>query len=444
MPTLPEWIGPYQVRALLGRGGMAAVYQAYQPSLDRVVALKVMSAHLAAEPEFLERFRQEAWVIAKLVHPNIVTVHDAGEERGSPYLVMEYVDGRTLADLLDEDLPLERVPGILRQVAAGLDYAHARGVVHRDIKPRNVLLTHDGRAVLADFGLARILESVQRLTMAGGVVGTPEYMSPEQAGGRVSDHRADVYALGVLLYEMVAGIRPFTAETPLGVLMKQVSDAPLPPGQVRAGLPAGLDAILARALAKHPEERYQSAGALARAFSAVMGAEEAPPEPRDQSVPAVTHGEVPRTETPPATPEAAARAAAPSPPATPDPRTATAECAQVTESVVCPSCGAGIPGEATICPACTYMLPFAQVAPRAARPPLQRKQMRINLLPYGLRWDASGLSRARQVVEQSVASFINDEWELVTSLESAGTFVQGRGAAGPVIQAARLTLQRRP
>src|SRR5919204_2677746 len=191
-PDEPRRIGPYEIRDTVGRGGMAAVYKAYQASLDRVVAIKVISAHLASEPEFMERFRQEARAVARLSHPNIVIVHDFGEDGGVPYLVMEHVDGVTLADMLDEGIPQGQTVDLLAQVASGLDYAHSRGIVHRDIKPQNVLVTREGRAVLADFGLARIMESARRLTMSGGVVGTPEYMSPEQASGRPADHRTDI------------------------------------------------------------------------------------------------------------------------------------------------------------------------------------------------------------------------------------------------------------
>ena len=215
----PRRIGPYEIRETIGQGGMAAVYKAHQPSLDRVVALKVISAHLASETEFMERFRQEALASARLTHPNIVIVHDFGEDGGVPYLVMEYVEGTTLSELLDDALSPERAQNLVDQIAAGLDYAHSRGVVHRDIKPQNVLVTPEGRVVLADFGLARIMESAKRLTMTGGIVGTPEYMSPEQAAGRPTDQRTDIYALGVILFEMIVGSRPYTAETPLGVLM---------------------------------------------------------------------------------------------------------------------------------------------------------------------------------------------------------------------------------
>ena len=167
----------------IGYGGMAVVYRARQETLDRTVAVKILSENMAASPEFMERFRREARTAANLRHPNVITVYDFGEdERGVPYLVMEYIEGPTLADLMDAGLDDERIPDLLDQIAAGLDYAHARGVIHRDIKPGNVLMTEEGRAVLADFGLAWLLEGAQ-LTLTGGMIGTPEYMSPEQAAG---------------------------------------------------------------------------------------------------------------------------------------------------------------------------------------------------------------------------------------------------------------------
>src|SRR5207244_12562270 len=180
--------------------------------------VKVLSENLAASTEFMERFRREARTAANLRHPNVITVHDFGEdERGVPYLVLEYIEGPTLADLMYVGLDDSRIPGLIDQIAAGLDYAHARGVIHRDIKPGNVLMTEDGRAVLADFGLAWLLEGAH-LTLTGGVIGTPEYMRPEQAAGAPIDHTSDVYELGSVLSEMLVGDRPFVAQAPSGGL----------------------------------------------------------------------------------------------------------------------------------------------------------------------------------------------------------------------------------
>src|SRR3981081_600440 len=203
----PRRVSSYLLLEPIGHGGMAVVYRAQQETLDRTVAVKVLSENLAASPEFMERFRREARTAANLRHPNVITVHDFGEdERGVPYLVLEYIGGPTLADLMDVGLDDQRIPDLLDQIAAGLDYAHAHGVIHRDIKPGNVLITEDGRAVLADFGLAWLLEGAH-LTLTGGVIGTPEYMSPQQRSSESIDHRSDVYALGVVLSEILVGAR---------------------------------------------------------------------------------------------------------------------------------------------------------------------------------------------------------------------------------------------
>src|SRR5438132_11640621 len=266
----PRRIASYILLEPLGHGGMAVVYRARQESLDRTVAVKVLSENLAASTEFMERFRREARTAANLRHPNVITVFDLCEdERGVPYLVLEYIEGPTLADLMDAGLEDARVPNLLDQIAAGLDYAHARGVIHRDIKPGNVLMTDDGRAVLADFGLAWLLEGAH-LTLTGGVIGTPEYMSPEQAAGNPIDHRSDVYALGVVLYEMLVGDRPFVAETPIGVLLMHLQDQAPSVLVARPDLPAAVGDVLDKALVKDPNERFSSAGELAGAFRAAF------------------------------------------------------------------------------------------------------------------------------------------------------------------------------
>src|ERR1700716_2094659 len=262
----PRRLASYTLLEPIGHGGMAVVYRARQDSLDRTVAVKVLSENLAASTEFMERFRREARTAASMRHPNVITVHDFGEDdRGVPYLVLEYIGGPTLADLMDTGLDDERVPDLLDQIAAGLDYAHARGVIHRDIKPGNVLMTEDGRAVLADFGLAWRLEGAH-LTLTGGVIGTPEYMSPEQASGEPIDHRSDVYALGVMLYEMLVGERPFVADTPIAVLLQHLQDPAPSVLEARPDLPQAIGDVIARALVKDPAPRFASAGELALAF----------------------------------------------------------------------------------------------------------------------------------------------------------------------------------
>src|SRR6202171_1380409 len=262
----PRRIAGYMLLEQIGYGGMAVVYRARQEALDRTVAIKILSENMAASSEFMERFRREARTSANLRHPNVITVHDFGEdERGVPYLVMEYIEGPTLADLMDAGLDDERIPELLAQIAAGLDYAHVRGVIHRDIKPGNVLLTEEGRAVLADFGLAWLLEGAQ-LTLTGGVIGTPEYMSPEQAAGPPFDHRADGVGPGLVLYEMLVGERPFVSETPIGMLLQHLQDTAPSVLVARPDLPAAVGAVITKALVKDPADRYSSAGELAKAF----------------------------------------------------------------------------------------------------------------------------------------------------------------------------------
>src|SRR5438067_2317921 len=266
----PRRLASYLLLEPIGHGGMAVVYRARQESLDRTVAVKVLSENLAASSEFMERFRREARTAASMRHPNVITVHDFGEDdRGVPYLVLEYIGGPTLADLMDVGLDDSRIPGLLDQIAAGLDYAHARGVIHRDIKPGNVPMTDDGRAVLADFGLAWLLEGAH-LTLTGGVIGTPEYMSPEQAQGEPIDHRCDVYALGVVLYEMLVGERPLVADTPIAVLLQHLQGPAPSVLEARPDLPKAIGDVIARALVKDPAQRFASAGELALAFRAAF------------------------------------------------------------------------------------------------------------------------------------------------------------------------------
>jgi eukaryotic-like serine/threonine-protein kinase len=257
--------GPYRILQKVGEGGMGVVYKGYQESLGRYVAVKVLRRELAQDEQFIIRFRQEARAVAKLSHPNVLHVYDAGVVDGVHYIVMDYVEGGSLRDLMRQGpLPLERATSIAAQVADALDYAHQQGLVHRDVKPANVLLTEDGRPLLTDFGIARALDASQRLTRTGTQVGTPEYMAPEQAQGDPADGRADIYALGIVLYEMLTGQVPFHAATPMATLYKQVHD-PLPPLQrARLAIPHWLEAAVKRALAKRPEDRYHKASDFAR------------------------------------------------------------------------------------------------------------------------------------------------------------------------------------
>lgn len=251
-------LGPYQIINQIGKGGMATVYKAYHASMDRYVALKVVAAGLTDDPNFLKRFQQEARLIAKLEHPHILPVHDFGEADGIPYMVMRYLEAGTLKERLSSGpLPLEEADRIFTQLANALGYAHENGVIHRDIKPSNAMLDRRGDVFLTDFGVAKMLEGSSELTATGAITGTPAYMSPEQATGNRADQRSDIYSLGILLFEMLTGRVPFEAETPMAVLFKQIQDPPPPLSMVRPDLPYTLEAVLLKAMAKDPADRYQ-------------------------------------------------------------------------------------------------------------------------------------------------------------------------------------------
>jgi tRNA A-37 threonylcarbamoyl transferase component Bud32 len=273
-------LGPYFLRRIIGKGGMATVYQARQPSMDREVAIKVISPDLAIDPEFMARFEREAQTIAKLQHPHILPVYDFGREGDLTYLVMRLMEGGSLAeDLRGGPLPTGRVLELTRQIASALDYAHLRGIVHRDLKPTNVLLDDLGNAYLTDFGIAKLIAGgTTGLTAPGSVMGTPTYMAPEQWRAEPVDARTDVYALGVMIYQMLLGKVPFAAETPHG-LMYQHLDAPPPsPHALNPDLPLSIEPVLVKALAKKRDDRYSSAGALAEAFEKAMRAPSRLPE----------------------------------------------------------------------------------------------------------------------------------------------------------------------
>lgn len=261
-------LGRYQLQDKLGSGGMARVYKALDTNLNRIVAVKVLHEHLTDDPTFKERFAQEARIVASFSHPNIVQIFDFDSvERDNLlnfYMVMPYIPGKTLAQILeecrqrDEHLPHERILQIMEDLAAALDYAHQRGMVHRDIKPGNILFDEHNRAILTDFGIARLAQT-SKLTQEGLTVGTPAYMSPEQASGDTVDARSDIYALGVILYELLTNHPPFRDDGSLSVLLKHVN-APVPSlSQFSHISDENLDAIVFKALAKNPSERYQSA-----------------------------------------------------------------------------------------------------------------------------------------------------------------------------------------
>ncbi|HTP10975.1 MAG TPA: serine/threonine-protein kinase, partial [Anaerolineae bacterium] len=222
-------IGKYRIVEHLGRGGMAEVYKAYQPNLDRYVAVKMMHTFLSDEKEFLARFEREAKVVATLRHPNIVQVYDFDVEGGVYYMVMEYISGETLKTRMqnleanNEWVSLDDAARIILAVGSALKYAHERGMVHRDVKPANVMITLEGQVILTDFGIAKIV-SASNLTASGAMVGTPSYMAPEQGMGQPGDERSDIYSLGVMLYQLVLGRLPFDADTPLAVVLKHIND----------------------------------------------------------------------------------------------------------------------------------------------------------------------------------------------------------------------------
>ncbi len=272
-------LGQYRIIEPLGEGGMAAVYKAYQPSVDRYVALKILPRHYASDPDFVHRFKQEAKIIARLEHPNILPVHDYGESDGYTYIVMRYVEGGTLADhLLGTPLPLSQISHIFAQVSSALDYAHSNGVIHRDVKPSNVLIDSHGNCLLSDFGISRMIEATGQFTVTGAFIGTPTYASPEQALGQNLDGRSDIYSLGVVLYEMTTGRPPFQAETPMAILMKHVHDPLPPPRSINPALSEEMERVILKALSKNPDDRFQMAGELAKTLITLMSSEALPLE----------------------------------------------------------------------------------------------------------------------------------------------------------------------
>src|SRR3972149_6154148 len=264
-------IGPYQVVAPLGEGGMAAVYKAYQPATDRYVALKILPRHFASDPQFIGRFRQEAKVLAKLQHPHILPVFDFGEADDYTYIVMPFIESGTLANLMrGEPLPLAQIRRVVSQVGDALDYAHLRGLIHRDVKPSNILIDERENCMLMDFGLAKIVEGSIHLTTSGAIMGTPAYMSPEQGLGGRLDTRTDIYSLGVILYEMAVGRVPYRAETPMAIIIKHIND-PLPlPRTINGNLPEPVERVILKSLTKNPKDRFGTAGEMVKALQAAI------------------------------------------------------------------------------------------------------------------------------------------------------------------------------
>src|SRR5438552_5584703 len=262
--------GRYRVESLIARGGMATVYLGTDTRLERTVALKIMHAELANDEDFVRRFVGEARSVAQLSHPNVVTVYDQGADGKIRYLAMEYVRGRTLRDLLNSRgrLSPQEALDIMAGVLAGLAAAHDAGIAHRDVKPENVLLADSGVVKVADFGLARLLAGV-RQTKTGMIIGTAAYLAPKQVAGAASDARSDVYAAGVMLFELLTGRQPHTGDTPLAVAYKHVNDVVPPPSAVVPGLPPALDTLVALATSRDPELRPGDAGQFLRAAAGI-------------------------------------------------------------------------------------------------------------------------------------------------------------------------------
>jgi len=280
LTELNQTIGRYRIDERIGVGGMARVFKAWDTALDRPVAVKVLHEHLALDPTFKERFEREAKVVASLSHPNIVQIYDYGvindKGRTYSYMVMPYIPDKTLKDVLEEHaaraqrLDRSRILAITRSIADALTYAHGRGMVHRDVKPGNILFNEQGQAVLTDFGIARLAESAQ-LTQEGATVGTPAYLSPEQAAGIPVDAKSDIYALGIILYEMITGYPPFTGESTLSIILKHLNET-VPSLSERVGVSnPDLDVVIFKALAKNANDRYQTATDLAADLERVFG-----------------------------------------------------------------------------------------------------------------------------------------------------------------------------
>ncbi|HEY2935795.1 MAG TPA: Stk1 family PASTA domain-containing Ser/Thr kinase, partial [Gaiellaceae bacterium] len=251
--------GRYRIVRKLGTGGMANVYLAEDQELGRRVAIKILDDRHASDDQFVERFRREAKNAAGLNHPNIVSIYDRGEAEGTYYIAMEYLDGRSLKELIVSrgPAPINVAIDYARQILAALRFAHRNSIVHRDIKPHNVLVDSDGRLKVTDFGIARA--GASEMTEAGSIIGTAQYLSPEQAKGTTVDHRSDIYSVGVVLFELVTGRVPFTGDTAVEIAMRHLSSVPEPPSALREDVPHELDMVILRALAKDPDDRYQTA-----------------------------------------------------------------------------------------------------------------------------------------------------------------------------------------
>lgn len=325
-PLIGMTLGSCTITRPLGLGGMARVYLGRQEHLDRVVAIKVLPSQYALDPGFVERFQTEARAMASLRHPHIVTVHDAGEHLGRLYIVMEYLAGGALSDRMTQPLSDLEIARVIDQVASALSYAHERGIIHCDVKPANVLLDTDGRAVLSDFGVARMMASMRGASGRGLAVGTPAYMSPEQCAGSPLDQRSDIYALGVVLYALLVGHPPFRGESFEQFAHAHLYEPAPPPAQLNPHISPAVQAVVLKALAKDPADRFQRASELGSALELAIAAQQ--PMSSAASGAGWTSGSL-----------AAQRAARPA-------------SVSVSPEVLCPRCGSRNPASNQFCTNC--------------------------------------------------------------------------------------------
>ena len=303
-----QMLGSYRIISQVGKGGMATVYKAYQSSMDRNVAIKVLPRQLAESAEFAARFQQEARIIARLEHPHILPVFDFGESDGVTYFVMRYLEAGTLKTKMEAGpLSLSEIDRLFTQLAEALNYAHGHGIIHRDLKPANALIDGDGNLFLTDFGIAKLLESASpRLTQTDAILGTPAYISPEQAKAETVNQRSDIYSLGIILYEMVTGSVPFVADTPLAVILKHISDPLPPPSILKKDIPESIERVILKALAKEPDNRYATAAEFLSTWKRALEEKEtAPHTPEPKSTPASPAGRI--DSAPPAVPSSSGR-----------------------------------------------------------------------------------------------------------------------------------------
>ena len=299
-------VGRFHIEEQLGEGGMATVYKAFDTELERTVAIKFIRSEFIQQESAIPRFKREAQALAKLNHPNINRVLDYAWHEDSPYFILEYLSGGNLKQLIGEPMEWKKAAGLILQIGKALAYAHGHKVVHRDIKPGNILIAEDGSPVVSDFGIAKLLEqdTGSLLTMSGAIVGTPAYMSPEQAQGEPADHRSDLYSLAVVFYQLVTGHTPYEADTPIAVIVKQINN-PLPsPSEYIPDLPETVERLFFKALAKDPANRYDSMEAFNQAIEKVLAGKEAPAEPA-QPKPAPAEPAPPEPEPTPVKPPAA-------------------------------------------------------------------------------------------------------------------------------------------